>query len=140
MKKNNLEQEYLDKKFFKDDKFRKISLELIRDVTKARVEEIISIIFEKNINLENIKNDVNKIFLFFKDKNINKDVEKLFEDCLIKSNPKLELKTSNLTQNDDFQECLISAELNKKGWTKEALPIIQAKKSLISRIFSQFFE
>ena len=42
MKKDNLDQEYLDKKFFKDDKFRKISLELIRDVTKARVEEIIS--------------------------------------------------------------------------------------------------
>ena len=30
MKKDNFDQEYLDKKFFIDDKFRKVSLELIR--------------------------------------------------------------------------------------------------------------
>ena len=47
MKKDNFDQEYLDKKFFIDDKFRKVSLELIRDVSKARMEEIISIIFQK---------------------------------------------------------------------------------------------
>ena len=140
MKKDNLDQEYLDKKFFIDDKFRKVSLELIRDVSRARIEEIVSIIFSKNINLENTKNEINKIFLFFRDRNLNKNIEKLFEDCLIKSNQELKLKTNNLTQNDDFQECIVSAELNKKGWTKEALPVIQSEKSFISRIFSRFFE
>ena len=59
---------------------------------------------------------------------------------MIKSNQELKLKTNNLTQNDDFQECIVSAELNKKGWTKEALPVIQSEKSFISRIFSRFFE
>ncbi len=140
IKKDNLDAEYLDKKFFIDDKFRKVSFELIRDVVKSRVEEIVFIIFSKNINLKNLKIDINKIFLDFQEKKTNNDIEQLFKDCLIKSDPKLKLKTKNLTQNDDFQECIVSAELNKKGWTKEALPVIQSKKSFISRIFSRFFE
>ena len=113
---------------------------MIRDVVKSRVEEIVFIIFSKNINLKNLKIDINKIFLDFQEKKTNNDIEQLFKDCLIKSDPKLKLKTKNLTQNDDFQECIVSAELNKKGWTKEALPVIQSKKSFISRIFSRFFE
>ena len=93
MKKDNFDQEYLDKKFFIDDKFRKVSLELIRDVSKARIEEIVSIIFSKKYKSRKYKTDINKIFLFFCDRNLNKDIEKLFEDCLIKSNQELKLKT-----------------------------------------------
>jgi len=34
----------------------------------------------------------------------------------------------------------VSAELIGKGWEKEAIPTIQTKKSIISRIFSIFFK
>ena len=43
-------------------------------------------------------------------------------------------------QDDDLNACFASAELIGRGWEKEALPIIQTKKSMISRLFSSFFE
>ena len=35
--------------------------------------------------------------------------------------------------------CLSAAELIGKGWEREAIPIIQTKKSLITRIFKSLF-
>ena len=46
--------------------------------------------------------------------------------------------------NEPYEERLIAAslgaaELIGKGWEKEAIPIIQSKKSIISRLFSSLF-
>ena len=45
-------------------------------------------------------------------------------------------------QEDDntIQNIKVSAELISKGWVSEAIPVIQKKKSFISRIFSVFFK
>ena len=45
-----------------------------------------------------------------------------------------------MTQDEHLNACLMSAELIGKGWEKEAIPTIQTKKSIISRIFSIFFK
>ena len=46
---------YIDEKFFKND-FRKISFEFVEKVISSRIDELISIIFNKNIHLKNLEN------------------------------------------------------------------------------------
>ena len=45
----------------------------------------------------------------------------------------------NLNQDENLGACIGSAELMGKGWEREAIPIIQTKKSIISRIFNTIF-
>ena len=42
---------YVDKKYFNENNFRKISLKHIIEISSARIEEIANIIFNKNKNL-----------------------------------------------------------------------------------------
>jgi hypothetical protein len=42
--------------------------------------------------------------------------------------------------NEQFETIKTSSELISRGWTREAIPMIQKKKSIISRIFSIFFD
>ena len=44
------------------------------------------------------------------------------------------------TQDERLVPVLSSIELIAKGWEKEAIPVVQANKSIISRIFSLFFK
>ena len=44
-----------------------------------------------------------------------------------------------LTLDEKLGACIGSAELMGKGWEREAIPIIQTKKSIISRIFTTIF-
>ena len=44
------------------------------------------------------------------------------------------------TQDERLVPVLSSIELVAKGWEKEAIPIVHAKKSIISRLFSLFFK
>ena len=53
-------------------------------------------------------------------------------------------KDLQIVFNEPYEERLVSAilgtaELVGKGWEKEAIPIIQSKKSIISRLFSSLF-
>ena len=47
---------YVEKKYFNKNNFRKISLKNIIEISSARIEEMINIIFNKNKHLKNIKN------------------------------------------------------------------------------------
>ena len=49
----------LEKKYFVNDNYRKIRKKLILDIAKARIEEVTSIILNKNINVQSFKqNDI----------------------------------------------------------------------------------
>ena len=54
----------------------------------------------------------------------------------LKNHPNIKQKT----QDELSKITLISADLIFNGWSKEALPLIQEKKSLISSIFSKLFD
>ena len=47
------DNEYLDKKYFNGE-IRKISISHLHDIVSSRIEEIMDIIFNKNINIRNI--------------------------------------------------------------------------------------
>ncbi len=130
------DNEYLDKKYFDENKFRKVRLNLIREVISARIREIIDIFLFKNTNLKNFINN-KKVFI-----NIEDEIFKIsLKHILLENFEDLIEPTINFqTQDELFNSCISSAELIFRGWSKEALPIIQTKKSAISRIFSSIFD
>ena len=45
-----------------------------------------------------------------------------------------------MKDEDPFESIKIFGQLLSKGWIKEAIPVVNKKRSLISRIFSGLFE
>ncbi len=129
-------EEYLDKKFFENNSFRKISISHLHDISSSRIEEIIKLIFEKNKNLDIYKNDNYSLYIYFEDKNFLIKFEKIFKSYFADK----EVYLKELSKNDNFKFINIFGELLCKGWAKEAIPVISKKKSLITRLFSRIFE
>ena len=69
-KKSFNENEILEENYFTKGNFRKIRKKLISDIANARINEIIDIILNKNINCEFLKKNKIKIYLTIKDKQI----------------------------------------------------------------------
>ena len=131
------DNEYLDEKYFDDIGFRKISLSYINKIINARVEELIELIYKKNINLKYISDNTITIYLSFEDQNIFTNLKENFEAGFLNDKDKLVIEEKN--KDDYLDSCLASAELIGKGWAKEAIPIVQHKKSLIAEIFAKIF-
>ena len=131
------ENEILEKNYFTKTNFRKIKKKLISDIAIARINEIIDIIFNKNINIESLKENKIKIFLTIKDKQILENFNENFK--------------SHFSQNTNFQINFINdfetnelikniGNLSIYGWKKEAIPTTKVKNSLITRIFKYLFQ
>ncbi len=127
---------YVDKKYFEKDNYRKISLKHIIEISFARIEEISNIIFNKNKNLYGFKNKEVALYLDFEDKNIKNKFHYIFENSL----KKCKLNILKTTEDDPLESIKIFGELLSKGWAKEAIPVVNKKRSLISRIFSGLFD
>ena len=69
---------YVDKKYFNEMNFRKISVKLIKEISSARIEEIINIIFNKNKNLINLKSNEIPIYIEITDKKILLGFKEIF--------------------------------------------------------------
>ena len=133
--KNNKESN-VDKLFFSRSPYRKIKHHLILDIITARLDEFIDICFEKNINLDFFRKDNHTIYL---------NIEKLeyFENIHF-ALQKNKLVNSEFIFGRNIEDISLfslngAAELIGKGWEKEAIPVIQTKKSLISNFFSNLF-
>ncbi len=126
---------YLDKKYFQGKNFRKISIQHIYDISLARIEEIIDLIYNKNVNLNHLKINKDRIFLNFEDQNIYNNFDKDF------INQFNDIEVSSVYHDKQLNHSInASGELLSKGWIKEAIPVTHKKKSWISRIFSGLFE
>jgi cell division protein FtsA len=127
---------YLNRKFFSSSPYRKIKHQLILDIISARLDELIEICYEKNINLNYLKKNSNTIFLNIENSEYFKNIQfSLKKNKLINTN-------FIFGENIDDSSLLSlngAAELIVKGWEKEAIPVIQPKKSIISNFFSNLF-
>ena len=130
------ENMYVDKKYFDEKNFRKISFKHITEISSARIEEIANIIFNKNKNLNYIKNIDAPFYIDFKDKNTLKNFKSIIKNHF--NEPKLNFDKS--IDEDPFESIKIFGDLLCKGWIKEAIPVVSKKRSWISRIFSGLFE
>ncbi len=135
--KNFKNDEFLEKKYFGQDNYRKIRKKLILDIAEARINEIIDIIFKRNINIRAFKSENDKIYLTIENKIIFdyfKDKFKLF--FLKDTNFEFQF-INNFNQE---KSVINAANLSTFGWKKEAVPIAQTKNSLITRIFKSIFD
>ncbi len=131
------EEELLEKKYFDNQKYRKIKKNLIAKIAEARIKELFEKFFLKNINVKKIFELAGVIFLEINDQQhvscFNQAYEKSFSfnykhDVRIVKKPEIEqiiCKADNITQF---------------GWKKEAIPVIKSKKSFIIRILQKIFK
>ena len=133
------DEQYLEKKYFEENRFRSISKSHLREIINARLDEIIEKIYKKNINLTHLKFSKKKIHFFLEDLDIFNNLSKNIE-INIKNSLDSVFISSISTQDERLVPVLSSIELVAKGWEKEAIPIVHAKKSIISRLFSLFFK
>ena len=132
----NLDTEIVEKEFFETQNFRKIRKKLIFDVAKARIEELSEVIIYKNINVISFLKDNLSIFLKINDQ----PNFKCFYDCFKKNFSKKDQFIIKFTSDLSPSEIYNSASrIVQYGWKKEAVPIVQEKKSIISRFFEKIF-
>ena len=130
------ENEILEKNYFTKTNFRKIKKKLISDIAIARINEIIDIIFNKNINIESLKENKIKIFLTIKDKQILENFNENFKSHF-SQNTNFEI---NFINDFEINELIKNiGNLSIYGWKKEAIPTTKVKNSLITRIFKYLF-
>ncbi len=131
------ENDLVEKKFFTENSYRKIKKKLLLDIADARIQEILEILFTKNSNVSSfVKKDL-QIFLQINDKQ-NLDLFSLNYKLFFSKKNLLNLK---LYEDTNTERLYINAnKLVQYGWSKEAVPIVQEKKSKISRLFNLFFK
>ena len=131
------ENDLVEKKFFTENSYRKIKKKLLLDIADARIQEILEILFTKNSNVSSfVKKDL-QIFLQINDKQ-NLDLFSLNYKLFFSKKNLLNLK---LYEDTNTERLYINAnKLVQYGWNKEAVPIVQEKKSQISRLFNLFFK
>ena len=133
---DNDKDSYVDKNFFSESPYRKIKYQLILDIIAARLDEIIEICFAKNINLSYFRQNNNTIYITIEKFEYFKNIE-----FALRKNQYI---NSKFVFGEKEEDCSLSilngtAELIGKGWEKEAIPVIQSKKSFISGFFSKLF-
>ena len=129
-------KEYIDEKYFTKGRFRKIKKKLIKEIVDARVEEMVDIIFKKNINLKKLYKKKFNLYIFNEDQLILNNFKDTFNSFLLKNT----FGNIIFSANPNAESSIInSANISTFGWRKEAIPIIQTKNSLITRIFKYLF-
>ncbi len=135
---NYAQNEIVEKEYFEETSFRKIKKKLIFDIANARINELAEIILYKNLNFQKLIKINIPIFL---DINVKNEVYlKILKESFNKffsENGKFEIKNIDQISNE---EILSNAyKIVHFGWKKEAVPIVKAKKTLISRFFDLLF-
>ena len=109
---------------------------MVLDIAQARIQEICEVIFTKNINIDNFLKEQKLIILQINDETNFQFFKESFEG-FFSNHEQFELKIANKFENKFFFKN--AGELVQFGWKKEAIPIIQERKSIISRIFDFLF-
>ena len=131
-----INDQFIEEEFFKNQNFRKIKKKLILEIAEARIQEISNIIIFKNINLIRFLNNQFPIFLKIKDAaNLRCFEEKYKLFFSYRNNYKLHFKED--INIDKIYHGLF--KLVQYGWKREAVPVIHEKKSLIARFFDLLF-
>ena len=125
----------VDKKYFSISPYRKIKHKLIFEIISARIDELINICINKNSNLRFLKKDIVNIYLKVNAVKYFKNIQFILEN----GNYALELDFSHNYSDETYKSIEGGIELILNGWEKEAIPVTQIKKSMISRFFSKLF-
>ena len=133
---DNNKSTYIDKKFFINSDYKKLSLNHFKEIINARIKEMIDYTFNNNKDINYYEKKIGKINIFFEDINIYTNLGEIFKKYIDVKDVKILVE--NFTYND-FGTLYGAAELIFKGWPNEALPLSIKKKSIISGFFDRFF-
>ncbi len=129
--------EFFEEKYFTQGNYRKIRKKLITDIANARIEEITNIILNRNINIKSFKKKIGKIYLVIEDELIFNNFKENFKSFFLQ-NYDFEI---HFVKNFEIDSSIMrAANLLNYGWKKEAIPVIETKNSLITRIFKSLFD
>ena len=109
----------------------------IFDISKARIQELSEIMLLKNINCKNFLKINAPIFLRISEKSIYKNFEDCFKLCFSNKNS-FKFQFYDVKDDENFFKNVY--EIVQYGWKKEAVPIVQENKSIISRFFNLLFK
>lgn len=133
---DTLKDELIEKKMFENNNYMKIKKRLLLEVAEARIEELLERMLVKNINLLSFNKNNNVVFLKINDQSHFKCFEDVYS-LFFKRYNKL---TLNFSKNISTEDLINNVnKIAYFGWKKEALPIIQSKKSLLARFFDILF-
>ena len=110
---------------------------MIIDIAGARIQELAEIILLKNINVFSFLKSDTSIFLIINDELQKSNFISIYDNFF--SNQKIfKLKiVDNFQIHNNLKNIF---NLVQFGWKKEAIPIVQEKKSLITRFFNLIFD
>ena len=130
------ENELIKKELFAGDVFRKIKEKLIYNIALARIKEIIELMLTKNVNFLNYNKVYNNVFFEIDTKSQLINLEGIFERIFSMYGNYNLIPIKSLTS-----ENLINTanKLVNFGWKKEAIPVLQVKKSVFARFFDKIF-
>ena len=94
------------------------------------------IILKKNINIRLFAKNYPKIYIVINDEIVSDSFKDFISLCFSKNNFLRNQVINNLGVDDGIANV---ANLSIYGWKKEAIPITQNSKSIISRIFNSIF-
>ena len=134
--KDLLENELIEKDFFKKKNYIKIKKKLILDIAEARIEEILNKIIIKNINFTSFNKKEKIIFLKISDESHFNSFKKIYS-LLFSKNSNLILKFIERVKTEDLIKN--ANKLVHYGWNKEAIPVTHTKKSTITKFFDILF-
>ena len=129
------ENDLIEEEFFQDNNFRKIKKSLIYEIASARIKEICELVIMKNINFD-YYHKVSKVL--FIEVNHNNDF-KFFKEIFKNFFEQEKFKTIFFDSPSDEMLLRTTDTLVHFGWKKEAIPILNSKKSLIRRFFEAIF-
>ena len=132
----NIKSMHIDKKFFTNSDYKKLSLSHFKEIIDARIKDVIDHTFNKNKDLDYYEKRIGKINIFFEDIDIYKNLGEIFKSYIDIKDDKIHVE--NFSYND-LGTLYGAAELIYKGWPNEALPSTARKKSIISGFFDRFF-
>ena len=132
----NSKSSYIDRKFFINSDYKKLSLNHFKEIINARIKEMLDYTFNNNKDLNYYEKKIGKINIFFEDIDIYKNLGEIFTSYIAFKDEKILVE--NFTY-DDLGTLYGAAELIFRGWPNEALPFSTKKKSIISSFFDRFF-
>ncbi len=127
---------YIDRKFFVNSDYKKISFNHFKEIINVRIKEMLNYTFNNNKDLIYYEKKIGKINIFFEDTDIYKNLGEIFKSYIDLNDQKILIE--NFT-DDDLGTLYGAAELIFKGWPNEAIPFSIKKKSIISGFFDRFF-
>ena len=134
---DQIENNYVEKNFFRNENFRKIKKKLIFEIAQSRIEELAELFLIKNVNLLSFLKEKCNVYINFEDKVCESLFAKSFKTSFSNRNT---LELDFVEKVDQVDICDTALELVQFGWKKEALPVVQEKKSIIRRIFEMIFK